>query len=109
MLGMTSGGIFYNPYHKYNAVEAGLYAGLHRPAWAFGTVGLLMTASHGHTTVVQKVLSWSPFIPISKLVYGAYLMHLTFQFRSLAMTVAPQYMSYFSVVSGIYSSVHTTP
>lgn len=45
--GMSSGGIFYNPYHDYNSLEAALYAALHRPAWALGTAILLLNTSYG--------------------------------------------------------------
>ncbi|XP_022913044.1 nose resistant to fluoxetine protein 6-like [Onthophagus taurus] len=96
-IGIASSGIFYNPYHKYNAIEAAAYAGLHRLTWAIGTIGLLLTGSFGHTSVVHKVLSWSPFIPLSKLVYGAYLIHMSFHFRFLAMTTGSQQFEYFKL------------
>lgn len=44
---MASGGVFYYPYHEYNAFEAALYAGLHRPAWALGSAILLLNTSYG--------------------------------------------------------------
>lgn len=96
---MASGAVFYNPYHEYNVLEAATYAGFHRLTWAVGTLGLLLTASYGHSTLIQRVLSWSPFVPLSKLVYGAYLMHMSFQFRSLGMTPGSQLFDYFNLVS----------
>ncbi|KAF2891101.1 hypothetical protein ILUMI_14284 [Ignelater luminosus] len=96
---VVTGSIFYDRYHEYNAIESGAYAGLHRVAWSIGTVGLLFSASYGHATVLKSVLSWSPWIPLGKLVYGAYLIHMTFQLRSVAMSTTPQYFTYFDVVS----------
>lgn len=96
---MVGGAVFYNPYHEYNAIESAAYASLHRAAWAIGSIGLLIASSYGHATVIQRVLSWSPMIPLSKLVYGAYLCHMQFQLRNVGMTPAPKMMNYFDVVS----------
>ncbi|KAG5894540.1 hypothetical protein JTB14_026828 [Gonioctena quinquepunctata] len=91
--------VFYNPYHRYNALESGSYAALHRLAWAVGSVGLFYVASFGHASFFKKILSWSPWIPLSKLVYGAYLTHMTFQLRSAAKFMNPRQLSYFDVIS----------
>lgn len=95
---IATGSVFYNRYHEYNAIEAGVYASLHRVAWSAGTVGLLFSASYGHATIIKSVLSWSPWVPLGKLVYGAYLIHMSFQFRSVANTATPKYLTYFDVM-----------
>lgn len=97
--GMASGAVFYNPYHKYNEYEAATYAAFHRPAWALGTSGLLFAASYGHAVFLQKVLSWNPWIPLSKLVYGAYLIHMSFQIRYVGASKSPRFFDYFDIVS----------
>lgn len=96
---MVGGAVFYSPYHDYNAIEAAVYASLHRLSWALGTVGLLIVSSYGHAFVFRKFLTWSPWIPLSKLVYGAYLIHMQFQLRNVGMTAAPKMFNYFDVVS----------
>lgn len=95
---MVGGAVFYNPYHEYNALEAAAYASLHRLSWAIGTVGLLIVCSYGHAVAPQKFLTWSPWIPLSKLVYGAYLSHMQFQLRNVGMTPGPKFFNYFDVV-----------
>lgn len=96
--GMASGAIFYNPYVQYNEYEAAAYAAFHRPAWGLGTVGLLFVGGYGYATVIQKVLTWSPWIPLSKLVYGAYLIHINFQIRAVGMIRHVRFFSYFDNV-----------
>lgn len=95
---MASGAIFYNPYHPYNVFEAATYAAFHRPAWALGTVGLLLAVSFGHATFLKHALSWSPWVPLSKLVYGAYLIHMSFQIRYVGMSKSPRFFDYFDII-----------
>lgn len=96
--GMSSGALFYNPYIPYSAWASALYAGLHRPAWAFGSAGLFYAASFGHAGLLRAFLSWRPWLPLSKLVYGAYLCHMVFQFRSVASVTGTRHFSYIEVV-----------
>ncbi|KAJ8954784.1 hypothetical protein NQ318_014895 [Aromia moschata] len=94
-----SGKVFYDPYHDYNAIESASYAALHRFAWAVGSVGLLYVTSFGHASFMRKILSWRPWIPLSKLVYGAYLAHMQFQLRSAARFMNPRQITYFDVMA----------
>ncbi|KAJ8979723.1 hypothetical protein NQ317_015547 [Molorchus minor] len=94
-----SGNAFYDPYHKYNTIESASYAAFHRFSWAIGTVALLYILSFGHASFMKKILCWSPWIPLSKLVYGAYLTHMGFQLRSAARFMNPRQLTYFDVIS----------
>ncbi|CAG9764783.1 unnamed protein product [Ceutorhynchus assimilis] len=94
-----SGSVFYDPYHPYNPYESGAYAGLHRALWALGSIGLMYVASYGHASFISKILTWSPWIPLSKLQYGAYLIHMQFQLRSAATFMNPRYITYFDLIS----------
>lgn len=96
---MVSGIVFYNPYHKYNAYEAGAYAALHRAMWSLGTVGILIATSYGTMPLLQRFLSWKPFVPLSKLTYGVYLVHFSYQLRNIASAPGPVYLGYFEFVS----------
>ncbi|CAH1112393.1 unnamed protein product [Psylliodes chrysocephalus] len=106
MLGtLFSARVFYDPYHPYNAIEAASYNSLHRLSWAVGSCGLLYTASFGHFSFLKVILSWSPWIPLSKLVYGAYLCHMSFQLRGAARFMSPQQITYFDVISLALSDI----
>ncbi|XP_037291593.2 O-acyltransferase like protein [Rhipicephalus microplus] len=54
-------------------LEAGLYAGLHRTAWAVAVGWLIFACVTGRAGVLNKFLSWSFFVPLSRLSLGAYL------------------------------------
>ncbi|CAH0550692.1 unnamed protein product [Brassicogethes aeneus] len=96
---IVTGVIFYDPYYKYNALESALYAALHRTIWSVGSIGMLYTASFGYSGIIKRFLSWSPWIPISKLVYGAYLTHMQFQMRSLGKKGGADVVTYFDIIS----------
>ncbi|XP_060529431.1 nose resistant to fluoxetine protein 6-like isoform X2 [Cylas formicarius] len=96
---ITTGAIFYNPYYKYNALESAAYAALHRAVWSVGSVGILYVSSYGHVKLVYNFLSWKPWIPLSKLVYGAYLVHFQFQLRAVAKKSAADTTTYFDIIS----------
>ncbi|KAF7280195.1 hypothetical protein GWI33_006300 [Rhynchophorus ferrugineus] len=93
------GAIFYNPYHEYNTYESAAYAALHRPLWAMGSIGLMYVASYGHASFLSTILTWNPWIPLSKLQYGAYLVHMQFQLRAAAKFMSPRYISFFDLIS----------
>lgn len=67
---VLTGSVFYDPYHPYNPYEAATYAGFHRALWSIGSVGLIYVASYGHAKFIWKILTWSPWVPLSKLQYG---------------------------------------
>lgn len=95
---ILGGSVFYDPYHKYNPLESATYAALNRLAFALGSVGILHVTSYGHATFIHAILTWPPWIPLSKLVYGAYLVHMQFQLRAAAVFMNPRKFNYFDVV-----------
>ena len=99
IVSIAGGTVFYDPYHNYNVLESAAYAGLSRPVFAAGIVGIIYVSSYGYPCFIRDILTWPPWIPLSKLVYGAYLMHMQFQLRSAGALMSPRYFSYFDVVS----------
>ncbi|XP_065353566.1 nose resistant to fluoxetine protein 6-like isoform X2 [Cloeon dipterum] len=53
-----------------------LYGALHRPVWAFALGIIVLAISLGRIGFMRKVLSWKPLVPLSKLSYGAFLVHV---------------------------------
>ncbi|XP_018579670.1 nose resistant to fluoxetine protein 6-like [Anoplophora glabripennis] len=98
MVCMYGGVVFYDPYHKYNALESASYGALHRTIWALGSFGIMYTVSFGTFTFLHKCLSWSPWIPLSKLVFGAYLWHFLFQIRALGKENSTMVFNFFDVI-----------
>lgn len=70
-----------------------------------GSVGVLYVASYGKIKWVYAFLAWKPWIPLSKLVYGAYLVHFEIQMRGVAKKGASDVTSYFDIVRTLYLSI----
>ncbi|KAJ8925873.1 hypothetical protein NQ315_009725, partial [Exocentrus adspersus] len=90
--------IFYDPFHEYNALESATYGALHRVVWALGSFGLMYAISFGTLSFLYKCLSWSAWVPLSKLVYGAYLVHFLFQMRESAKARHSVVFNFFDIV-----------
>lgn len=48
---------------------------------------------------MKVFLEWTPWIPLSKLVYGAYLVHMCWQLRAAAMAKSPRYLDELSIIT----------
>ncbi|XP_035206228.1 nose resistant to fluoxetine protein 6-like [Stegodyphus dumicola] len=55
--------------------EAAAYSSLSRTLWGIGVGWLIVACYYGYGGFVNKLLSWSPLIPMSRLTYCAYLIH----------------------------------
>ncbi|ESP03047.1 hypothetical protein LOTGIDRAFT_157007 [Lottia gigantea] len=49
---------------------------LFRPVWALALFWLVFVCVHGYGGFVNTILSWGAWIPLSRLTYAAYLIHL---------------------------------
>ncbi|CAH1982994.1 unnamed protein product [Acanthoscelides obtectus] len=102
---IVTGTIFYDPYHEYNGAESALYSALHRSVWALGSIGIIYVASYGHAKFIYRFLSWKPWIPLSKLVYGAYLIHMQYQIRAVARRGGVDVVGYFDMICYALSDI----
>ncbi|KFM82164.1 Nose resistant to fluoxetine protein 6, partial [Stegodyphus mimosarum] len=55
--------------------EAAAYSSLSRTLWGIGIGWLIVACYYGYGGFVNKLLSWNPLIPMSRLTYCAYLIH----------------------------------
>ncbi|KAL3208830.1 hypothetical protein MRX96_052447 [Rhipicephalus microplus] len=55
-----------------------LAAFLDRLLWAVSLIWITLACSSGRGGLVSKFLSWNAFVPLSKLSFGVYLIHLPF-------------------------------
>ncbi|XP_067687082.1 O-acyltransferase like protein-like [Haliotis asinina] len=51
------------------------YQTLSRPAWALSVSWIILVCCTGNGGVINSILSWSAWIPLGRLTYGAYLIH----------------------------------
>ncbi|GBO45765.1 Nose resistant to fluoxetine protein 6, partial [Araneus ventricosus] len=56
-------------------VEAGFYNGLNRIGFGLGLSWVIFVCVIGQGDVVNSLLSWKVWIPLSRLTYCAYLVH----------------------------------
>nr|CAD7439035.1 unnamed protein product [Timema bartmani] len=78
--------------YKYNVVEATLYGGLHRFAWALSVAWLVFACAKGYGGFINTLLSARVFRPLSRISYAMYLTHIAVMFMSSARLRTPKYM-----------------
>ncbi|XP_044738230.1 nose resistant to fluoxetine protein 6-like [Chrysoperla carnea] len=54
---------------------AALYTGLHRPLWGIGLAWLFIACSTNNAGIINRVLSYRGFVPMSRLTTCAYLLN----------------------------------
>ncbi|XP_064616908.1 nose resistant to fluoxetine protein 6-like [Liolophura sinensis] len=67
-------GVNSNDVQLTNDVNA-LYNAISRTAWALALAWVVFACCTGHGGVVNRILSWDIFVPLSRLTYCAYLVH----------------------------------
>jgi peptidoglycan/LPS O-acetylase OafA/YrhL len=71
-------GVLYGLYDEANGHNASqtvnsLYAATHRTLWAVGVAWVIFACVTGYGGIVNILLSWPGFVPLSRLTYAAYL------------------------------------
>ncbi|KAJ9601023.1 hypothetical protein L9F63_000861, partial [Diploptera punctata] len=97
--------VFYDESHKYSAIEAGIYAGIHRNVWAAGIAWICFTCIKGYGGPVNMFLSWRIFIPLSRLTYCAYLCHHVVLLHDIASLRTPIYLSGYNMLHDFCGNV----
>ncbi|XP_030026901.2 nose resistant to fluoxetine protein 6 [Manduca sexta] len=85
-------------WRDYNSLEGAMYAALNRPAWACGVAAIVLCCSLGDVPIVKKFLSWYPWVPLSRLAYGLYLVHHIIITHNVFVTRNPQHNDYFEIL-----------
>ncbi|XP_044738248.1 nose resistant to fluoxetine protein 6-like [Chrysoperla carnea] len=60
---------------KIDVVYSAFYSGFHRTLWGVGLAWLTVACITNHAGIINKVLSWRGFIPLSRLSLCAYLLN----------------------------------
>lgn len=60
---------------EWTRVDRAFYEGFGRPAWGVCIAWLILACHSGKGGIVNTILSWNGFIPLSRLTYAAYLVH----------------------------------
>ncbi|XP_070384426.1 nose resistant to fluoxetine protein 6-like isoform X5 [Dermacentor albipictus] len=84
-------------------LETLLYSSLHRTGWALGLGWTVYACLTDRCALVNKVLSWKAWLPLSRLTYGVYLAHpvvLDFQMWTIRERIFGSHMSMLYLFSG---------
>ncbi|XP_026293903.1 nose resistant to fluoxetine protein 6-like isoform X2 [Frankliniella occidentalis] len=90
--------VFYNPEHKYDALEAGVYAATAPIAWTIGLVAGTLSSLLGTKSIVRLTTTPRPFLVLSKLTYCVYLVHWIYQMSFTATLRAPYHQEDFKMM-----------
>ncbi|XP_054710923.1 nose resistant to fluoxetine protein 6-like [Uloborus diversus] len=52
-----------------------LYAGFSRVAWALGVAWIILCCVTGHGGIINYILTWKAFVPLSRLTFIVFLIH----------------------------------
>ncbi|KAK8769644.1 hypothetical protein V5799_013891 [Amblyomma americanum] len=66
-------------------ITTAVYAGFHRLAWSLGLVWPTYACATGRGGLLNAFFSWKAFIPLSRLVYGVYLVHVPLLYLRMGM------------------------
>lgn len=65
--------------HSWNSFQSIMYNCFSKTGWSLALAWIVFSCHKGYGGVVNSFLSWKAWIPLSKLTYGAYLIHITCQ------------------------------
>ncbi|XP_026323619.1 nose resistant to fluoxetine protein 6-like [Hyposmocoma kahamanoa] len=92
---MALGGVFYT--REYNAFEAAAYAASNRVMWVVVMAVFVIICEYGELPLVNGFMSWSVFVPLSRLSYGLYLTHTAVILRNVYAARAPSRQDLFTM------------
>ncbi|XP_067000008.2 nose resistant to fluoxetine protein 6-like [Anabrus simplex] len=96
---VTACGYFFYQYSgSITPLMSATYAGLHRPLFSVGIAFIMMVCTTGNGGFVNKILSYPPLVPLSRLSYCIFLVHPMVQMLHFGGLRAPADIAYVSLV-----------
>lgn len=89
-------------FKEINPVADALYESLKRLAWCLSMGWVILACHLSHADIVKRFLSLSVWLPISKLSFGIYLIHVPIMFVAVSSMRAPQYFSHFTAFNSFF-------
>ncbi|CAN7979993.1 unnamed protein product [Ixodes pacificus] len=103
MAGALFGSILWNFNEVPSAGFTALYKATHRVLFSAGTSWLIFACVTGRAGFVNSVLSWPVWAPLSRLSFGAYMIHdfiVFYQWLSFRNRISEGYFSMMTLVAG---------
>ncbi|GBP48266.1 Nose resistant to fluoxetine protein 6 [Eumeta japonica] len=89
--------VFYQPWYHYSASEAAAYISLHKLAWGIANGWLIIACATGNGGILGMFLTWSFWLPISRLTFCAYLVNGIVELYYVGTLRHPLHISFFNV------------
>ncbi|XP_078580675.1 nose resistant to fluoxetine protein 6-like [Branchiostoma floridae x Branchiostoma japonicum] len=96
--------VLYATYGQYHGTtlqteaENVLYRTVHRTVWAMALGWVVVACHHGYGGVVDIILSWDAWVPLSRLTYCAYLIHLQLVYAVYFTLEVPIHYTTFTMI-----------
>ncbi|XP_065346673.1 nose resistant to fluoxetine protein 6-like [Cloeon dipterum] len=97
--------IIYDRNFVYDNLDAAFYSALHRLGWASGLSWVVWACVNGYGGPVNSILSWKYFIPLSKLSFCAYLVHMDLMNYHVALMRTNTYFSNFEIIFEFFGNL----
>ncbi|XP_033222904.1 nose resistant to fluoxetine protein 6-like isoform X2 [Belonocnema kinseyi] len=102
----TLGTIFSQPQeYVYNVVWESVFTSISRPLWATSIAWIVLACIRGHGGPINTFLSLPIFIPISRVSYSVYLVHVTIMQIKVFATRTPHYFSGFQLFNNFLDNL----
>lgn len=95
--------IIYGPFtyednHIMSTNDSAAYYALHRTGWGVAVCWIIFACATGNGGFVNDVLSWSPYVPLGRLTYCAYLLHPLVMSKYYENRMQPLYFTDYDTV-----------
>ncbi|GFU36088.1 nose resistant to fluoxetine protein 6 [Nephila pilipes] len=74
------------------------YAAVHRPAWAMALGWIVYACSTGQGGVINSLFTFKAFIPLERLCYLAYMLHIPLMYYQGGVQRERMYMGHFNQI-----------
>ncbi|KAG8252822.1 hypothetical protein J6590_048321 [Homalodisca vitripennis] len=90
--------LFIRPSYEDTPWLSAVYLGLIQRLWVLGAAWIVLACTMGYGGWLGKMLSWSGFVPLSRLSFGIYLFHMNIQSHHVFRMRQPFNMDAFDIV-----------
>ncbi|XP_031780038.1 LOW QUALITY PROTEIN: nose resistant to fluoxetine protein 6 [Nasonia vitripennis] len=79
--------------YEYNVIWESFFTAVSRPIWGLGVCWIIYACLHNYAGPVSYVLSWKFLLPLSRISYCVYLVHIVIQLMHQSAIRIPNYFS----------------
>ncbi|XP_075223879.1 nose resistant to fluoxetine protein 6-like [Lycorma delicatula] len=93
LMAYCSGYLFGDPAHYHLGFYCAIYASLITSVWAIGLLMITISLLIGTANPFAKIYTWPGFVPLSKLCYNVFLIHMMLQIHQAMSRRAPSFLT----------------